>query len=39
MAITKEKKATIVEKIQGIAGHAKTIVFASFKKLPVNQQN
>jgi len=39
MAITKEKKATIVEKVQGIAGSAKTIVFASFKRLPVNQQN
>ncbi len=39
MAITKEKKTEVVEKVHGIAQTAKTIVFANFKKLPVNQQN
>lgn len=39
MAITKEKKEKIVEKLQGIAKEAKTIVFANFKGLSVAQQS
>ena len=39
MAITKEKKGEIVAKVRDIAGKAKTIVFANFKRLPVNDQN
>ncbi len=39
MAITKEKKEIIATKVRTIADTAKTIVFANFKKLPVNQQN
>lgn len=39
MAITKQKKAEIVEKVEGIAQKAKTIVFANFKGLGVAEQN
>lgn len=39
MAITKQKKVEIVEKISGIAGRASTIVFAKFKGLNVAAQN
>jgi len=39
MAITKEKKAEIVEKMSGIASTAATIVFAKFKGLTVAEQN
>ena len=35
MAITKQKKAEIVEKVEGIAKQAKTLVFANFKGLTV----
>jgi len=39
MAITKQKKAEIVEKIQTVASKAKTLVFANFKGLTVAEQN
>ncbi|MBP9711102.1 MAG: 50S ribosomal protein L10 [Candidatus Pacebacteria bacterium] len=39
MAITKQKKAEIVEKIQTVATKAKTLVFANFKGLTVAEQN
>lgn len=39
MAITKQKKAEIVEKIEGVAKQAKTLVFANFKGLTVAEQN
>lgn len=39
MAITKEKKVEILEKIHGIAKDAKTVVFANFKGLTVAEQN
>jgi large subunit ribosomal protein L10 len=39
MAITKQKKGEIVEKVRGIASKAKTIVFANFKGLDVASQN
>jgi large subunit ribosomal protein L10 len=39
MAITKQKKEEIVSKMAGIAGDAKTIVFASFRGLNVAAQN
>jgi large subunit ribosomal protein L10 len=39
MAITKQKKAEIVEKIQAVAAKAKTLVFANFKGLTVAEQN
>ena len=39
MAITKQKKAEIVEKVEGIAKKAKTLVFANFKGLTVAEQN
>lgn len=39
MAITKQKKAEIVSKVEGIVGKAKTLVFASFKGLDVAAQN
>jgi len=39
MAITKEKKVEIVEKMTGIASNAATIVFAKFKGLTVAEQN
>lgn len=39
MAITKQKKAEIVEKVSDIAGKASTIVFAKFKGLNVAAQN
>ncbi|MEK7612573.1 MAG: 50S ribosomal protein L10 [Patescibacteria group bacterium] len=38
MAITKQKKEEIVAKVEEIAKKAKTIVFANFKKLTVNDQ-
>ncbi len=38
MAITKDKKAEIVEKVKDIAKSAKTLVFANFKGLTVAQQ-
>lgn len=39
MAITKEKKAEIVSKIEDIVKGAKTLVFANFKGLTVSQQS
>jgi large subunit ribosomal protein L10 len=39
MAITKQKKEEIVSKMSGIAGEAKTIVFARFRGLNVAAQN
>ncbi len=39
MAITRQKKEEIVVQLRDIAQKAKTIVFVSFKKLNVNQQN
>jgi large subunit ribosomal protein L10 len=39
MAITKEKKSEIVEKVSDIAKRSKTIVFANFKGLTVSAQN
>ncbi len=39
MAITKQKKAEIVEKVTDIAKRAKTLVFANFKGLTVAEQN
>ena len=39
MAITKQKKAEIVDKVAGIAKSAKTLVFANFKGLTVAEQN
>ena len=39
MAITKEKKVEIIEKMSGIASNAATIVFAKFKGLTVAEQN
>lgn len=39
MAITREKKEEIVAKVGDIAKGAKTVVFAKFKGLPVNEQN
>ncbi|MBX4192335.1 50S ribosomal protein L10 [Candidatus Parcubacteria bacterium] len=38
MAITKQKKEEIIAKVEDIAKKAKTIVFASFKGLPVGDQ-
>jgi ribosomal protein L10 len=37
MAITRQKKEEIVAKMSGIARDSKTIVFAQFKGLPVNE--
>jgi len=39
MAITKEKKTEIVEKVSAVAKRSKTIVFANFKGLSVTAQN
>lgn len=39
MAITRQKKEEIVEKVRAIAGKAKTLVFANFKGLTVAQQS
>jgi len=39
MAITKQKKAEIVSKVEDITSKAKTLVFASFKGLDVSAQN
>jgi large subunit ribosomal protein L10 len=39
MAITKQKKAEIVDKVAKIAKSAKTLVFANFKGLTVAEQN
>ena len=39
MAITRQKKEEIVAKMSGIARDSKTIVFAQFKGLPVNEQS
>jgi len=39
MAITKQKKAEIVDKVANIAKSAKTLVFANFKGLTVAEQN
>jgi large subunit ribosomal protein L10 len=39
MAITKDKKAEIISKVEDIAKSAKTLVFASFKGLDVAAQN
>ena len=39
MAITKQKKAEIVEKVTDITKRAKTLVFANFKGLTVAEQN
>ena len=39
MAITKQKKAEIVEKMSGIVSDASTLVFAKFKSLTVAEQN
>ena len=39
MAITKQKKAEIVEKVTDITKHAKALVFANFKGLTVAEQN
>ena len=39
MAITKQKKVEIVEKVTDIAKRAKTLVFANFKGLTVAEQN
>ena len=39
MAITRQKKEEIVEKVRGIADKAKTLVFANFKGLTVAQQS
>lgn len=39
MAITKQKKAEIVEKMEGIVKDASTLVFAKFKGLTVAEQN
>jgi large subunit ribosomal protein L10 len=39
MAITRQKKEEIVAKVGDITKDAKTIVFAKFKRLPVNEQN
>jgi large subunit ribosomal protein L10 len=39
MAITKEKKEQIVEKVRGITRDAKTIVFANFRGLTVAEQS
>lgn len=38
MAITKQKKAEIVEKLSGIVSDASTLVFAKFTGLPVSEQ-
>ncbi|MCX6819823.1 MAG: 50S ribosomal protein L10 [Candidatus Adlerbacteria bacterium] len=38
MAITKQKKAEIVERMNGIIGDASTLVFAKFKSLTVAEQ-
>lgn len=39
MAITKQKKVEVVEKLQAAAKGAKTLVFANFKGLTVAEQN
>jgi len=39
MAITKQKKAEIVEKVANVVKSAKTLVFANFKGLTVAEQN
>lgn len=39
MAITKHKKAEIVEKVEGVVKKARTLVFANFKGLTVAEQN
>lgn len=36
MAITKEKKKTILEKLEGVKNDSESIVFVSFKGLPVS---
>lgn len=38
MAITRQKKEEIVEKVGGIVSDSSTLVFAKFKGLPVNEQ-
>lgn len=38
MAITKQKKAEITEKVSGIIKDSSTLVFAKFKGLPVSEQ-
>lgn len=39
MAITRQKKEEIVEKMGTIVSDSSTLVFAKFKGLPVNEQN
>ena len=39
MAITRQKKEEILAKMEGIAKDSATVVFAQFKRLPVNEQN
>jgi large subunit ribosomal protein L10 len=39
MAITKAKKAEVIEKVRGITRSAQTIVFANFKGLTVAEQS
>ena len=39
MAITREKKEEVVKKVDGLLADASTLVFAQFKKLPVNEQS
>lgn len=39
MAITRKKKEEVIAKVGDIAKDSKTIVFAKFKGLPVNDQN
>ncbi len=39
MAITKQKKEEIIERVTGLVKSAKTIVFAEFKGLTVAEQN
>ncbi len=38
MAITKQKKVEIIERVKGIIGDSSTLVFAKFKGLPVSEQ-
>ncbi len=39
MALTREKKESVVAQVSEIVNGASTIVFAKFKGLPVNEQN
>lgn len=39
MAITRQKKEEIVERVTGIVSSSKTLVFAKFKGLPVEEQS